>query len=1211
MSASKVLDLAERQGLLDAKAIGELRKQVAESKFVVTPEAVAKILVDKGQLTAFQARRLVASALEEADSTNAPAEPAPAAPPPPAAKPAPKKPVDDDDLFLADAPPPKPAPPPPPAPPAPVSAPPPAASPPAAKPPAAKPPPARPPVDLPPKAAPPKPKRDKSRPPPAAAPAAGLTPLGSAESGGLTPLGADAGLTPLSGSAGLSPLGSTDSLSALAPLGAADTLDPLAQRQPTTGSVPLKKLKKKSGYSLLFILSTALLFVLLVFTPLAIWFMYGNAADLFKRAEEEYASGQLAGAMEKYDKYLQGNPSGPEASTARVRRNMAELRQVSGEGTNPRQGLPKAQTLLPVMEQEEKFDIIRVELRTVLLEMAHTLASQAAETKETAKREELVKLAEEAMTLVNNPAYIPADRKNEIQSQLTVVADRLKLARRSIDQDKELVKALAAINKSVSAGDAMAAYQVRLDLIRAYPAVEANASLSEATKAIGQMEQKQVKAERASLTASTDDPAPVDTRVILATHNGDSSLDGALVILVQGSLFGLDAKNGKVNWRRPVGFETFEHPLSLSREKNADVIAVDSRKHEIFRLSSVTGKLVWKLAVGQPFTGPSLGEDKIYVTTAGGKILEIDAKTGHSEQQAQMPQKPGVSLAVDSASSKLYQPGQHSTLFVLQADDLQCTQTVYLGHKPGGIAVPPVAVLEHLLVVENPADDYALVHMFAPQGAKKELSELPEPIRLKGRVVVPMAVEGKRVVIVTDLGQVTVLQVDPSNKTKPIRQVGGSEAIEKSPVHAFYTVDKGMIFVGGRGLAGYEIQGAQEKLGRKWTVAPDDAFIAPPQVVDGSVIHIRRRQGSLATLVEAANSKTGIATWSLELAAPLAALFPSDPRKQIVAITCRGRVFELSAEAIAAGYSDAPAFVPLAGTESMTLTDGLRMGTDKWACLGMQFSGHYLTYDNAAASNRAKHFEAQIPPRDATAPAVAFRGGAAVPLSTGLVKLLNVDTANDLASPFQPPLQAGQRLNWKQPAVVSADGSVLAVSDGANTIFRLTVKNEPQPHLAALGETVVDHNVVSPLAVAAGTLYAVSRSPSADTLYSFQTPDLQVGPKKALEGRVRFGPASSGEVVFVADDKNLYCCEGAGKIRWSIPLAHGIPSAPPIPYEQDFVVVTQSGSVYRVSQDKGQEAAGIVEVGEPLVSPASLFNGRLLSAGPDGTIHLVPLPKGS
>jgi outer membrane protein assembly factor BamB len=1210
MSASKVLDLAERQGLLDAKAIGELRKQVAESKFVVTPEAVAKILVDKGQLTAFQARRLVASALEEATGGNATAEPAPTAPAPAAEKPASKKPVDDDDLFLADAPPPKPAPPPPPAP---APAPPLAAStppkPPVAKPPAAKPPPARPPVEGPPKAAPPKPKRDKFRQPPAVVPTGELTPLGPTEAGSLTPLGADAGLTPLGGSAGLSPLGAAEPLSTLTPLGAAATLDPLAQPQQKP-SLPIKTTKKKSGYSLLFILSTALLFVLLVFTPLAVWFLYGNAADLFKKAEEEYASGQLAGAMEKYDQYLQGNPTGPEASTARIHRNMAELRQVSDEGKNAANGLPRAKTLLPIMEQEENFDIIRVELRTVLVEMANSLATQAVKMKETAKREELVKLAEEAMTLVNNPAYIPANLKGEVQSQLTVIADRLKAARRSIDQDLELVKALAAIKKAVTAGDAMAAYQVRLDLIRAYPAVEADAGLAEATKEIGQMEQKKVKVERASLTATTEDPAPIDTRVILATHEGDSTLDGALVVLVQGSLFGLDAKNGKINWRRPVGFETLIHPISLSHEKNADVIAVDSRKHEIFRLSSVTGKLVWKLAVGSPFSIPAIGEEKVYVTTTGGKILEIDAKTGNSEQQVQLPQKSGVSVAVDSASNRLYQPGQHSTLFVLQGDDLQCNQTVYLGHKPGGIAVPPVAVLEHLLVVENPADDYSLVHMFAPQGAKRDLAELPEPLRLKGRVVVPMAVEGKRVVIVTDLGQVIVLQVDPSNKAKPIRQVGGSEAIEKQPVHAYYTVDKGMVFVGGRGLAGYEIQAAQQKLGRKWTVDPDDAFIAPTQVVDDAVVHIRRRQGSLATLVEAANPKTGVSFWTLELAAPLAALFPSEARKQIVAITCRGRVFELSGEAIAAGSSDAPTFVPLAGTESMTLTDGIRVGNDKWACLGMQFSGHYLTYDNAAASNRAKHFEASISARDATAPAVAFRAGAVVPLSTGQVKLLNVDTAGDLALPFQPPLQAGQRLNWKQPAVVSADGSVLAVSDGANTIYRLTVKNEPQPHLALLGETVVDHNVASPLAVAGGTLYAVSRSPSVDTLYSFQAPDLQVGPKKALEGRVRFGPVSSGDVVFVADNKNLHCCEDAGKIRWSIPLAHGIPSAPPIPHEQDFVVVTQSGSVYRVSQDKGQET-GLTEVGEPLISPASLFNGRLLTAGPDGTIHLVPLPKGS
>src|SRR5262245_12023001 len=60
--AQRVMDLAEQQGLLDGKAIAELRRQVAESKFVVTPEAIAKVLVDHGHLTPFQARRLVSQA---------------------------------------------------------------------------------------------------------------------------------------------------------------------------------------------------------------------------------------------------------------------------------------------------------------------------------------------------------------------------------------------------------------------------------------------------------------------------------------------------------------------------------------------------------------------------------------------------------------------------------------------------------------------------------------------------------------------------------------------------------------------------------------------------------------------------------------------------------------------------------------------------------------------------------------------------------------------------------------------------------------------------------------------------------------------------------------------------------------------------------------------------------------------------------------------
>ena len=63
--AKQFIDLLESQGLIDKEVIAELRRQLAESKGRVTPEAVAKVLVENGQLTRFQATKLIASLREE------------------------------------------------------------------------------------------------------------------------------------------------------------------------------------------------------------------------------------------------------------------------------------------------------------------------------------------------------------------------------------------------------------------------------------------------------------------------------------------------------------------------------------------------------------------------------------------------------------------------------------------------------------------------------------------------------------------------------------------------------------------------------------------------------------------------------------------------------------------------------------------------------------------------------------------------------------------------------------------------------------------------------------------------------------------------------------------------------------------------------------------------------------------------------------------
>ena len=58
MTAIRFLQLAEEQGLLDEKVVAQLRKQIQESTKPVSPDQVAKLLVDKQRLTSFQAKQV-------------------------------------------------------------------------------------------------------------------------------------------------------------------------------------------------------------------------------------------------------------------------------------------------------------------------------------------------------------------------------------------------------------------------------------------------------------------------------------------------------------------------------------------------------------------------------------------------------------------------------------------------------------------------------------------------------------------------------------------------------------------------------------------------------------------------------------------------------------------------------------------------------------------------------------------------------------------------------------------------------------------------------------------------------------------------------------------------------------------------------------------------------------------------------------------------
>ena len=146
------------------------------------------------------------------------------------------------------------------------------------------------------------------------------------------------------------------------------------------------------------------------------------------------------------------------------------------------------------------------------------------------------------------------------------------------------------------------------------------------------------------------------------------------------------------------------------------------------------------------------------------------------------------------------------------------------------------------------------------------------------------------------------------------------------------------------------------------------------------------------------------------------------------------------------------------------------------------------------------------------------------------------------------------------------------------------------------------------MAASGDTLYAVLRASASDQVVALQVSDLANIGKLPLAGRVRFGPASAGGLVFIADEKNLLALESGNMARWSQPLTHGLPARAPLKVGADLIVVYLDGTVSRVSAESGEELA-TGTIGQFAGSAVAVLGEQIAVAGADGTLHTLPLPK--
>jgi len=1068
-------------------------------------------------------------------------------------------------------------------------------------------------------------------------PAGGLQPIGPA--GGLEPIGPAGGLEPVSAlepiqaGAGLTPVDATGGLEPVQATGLEAIDDTQAAGlQPVGGTLQkgaprVKKPRVRQNVwdsKLLYLGGVGLVAIILL--GITLWYSLtrGTAAEMLQAADEDYRSAAYAQAIAKYEKFLKRFPKDPNVSLARVKISTGRMWQTVEGSSDKTRALETAKRELPLIENEAAFAQMRSELASILPDIADGFATQARNQEDMQRAQELVDLAEEAMQLVNNPSYIPTSQRKSIETKLASIDENIVLANRNINMSKRLAESVKQMREAAESGDTVQAFRIRHVLLNGerdddgkvdvagYPELRTAPELVEATKFITDRERELVKITDQAIAAETGDhPKPSLYPVALASRHTEKDAGNAshvISVLARGAIYGLKASDGELLWRRFVGHETLIPPQPVSLQSGADVIAVDSRRQELLCLESTTGALKWRLPLGEPCFAPVLQGRRALVALQSGKLLDVDLASGQSSRQIVLPMSVSVSPGT-SQVRRLYQVGEHSNLYVLDDQDFQCREVYYLAHKPGTVAVPPVMVLGHLFVAVNTGRDFCELHVLKADENGQSLAPARDPLRLSGRVTTPLLVAGARVLVITDLGAIQILEVNPANEKEPvINAVAPVVASFQTPMDSFPVLDGGRLWVGNDRLTRFEIQTSRNQLASQWIEYQRDVFVAAPQVIGDSVYHLRRRKDSPAYTATASEAATGKTLWEVDLATPAALLNVDKEKSQVAAVTMQAELFEVTPDVFRAGKLDQAAASALGAARTVAFDRPIALSNDRWALAGDQDRGKIVLYKPQATSAAGRLEMRPLKPAaeaGVTASPVFFQDGLLVPLDNGQVALVDPETGQEKMLPLQAPTAGGVKTQWRRPAVT---GDHFVLADKQGKLYRVTVNDTPEPHLETVTQADRGSEIASDLAAAGDTVYAVVREASSDTVISIAAADLAAGNEWPLDGRVVWGPETIGDWVLIATDRGkLLCLEAGQKQRWTIDLKYGSLAGRPLVHEGDLLLASISGTVWRVSGADGKEIAKN-EIGNPLATGPEFFGaqGLLLLGGSDGTMHLIP-----
>ncbi len=678
----------------------------------------------------------------------------------------------------------------------------------------------------------------------------------------------------------------------------------------------------------------------------------------------------------------------------------------------------------------------------------------------------------------------------------------------------------------------------------------------------------------------------------------NAEASGTVVAGVDGALYGLQAADGAVLWRRDLGGAAAVVPVTLP---DGNFVAADARAGGLVCLDATTGKLRWRLPLDDKLTTPVLAGDRLLIGGESGKLFVVNAATGELAGHVDLPQPLRVSPAVNDRGDRIYLVADQSLLITLSAADLACVGVYYLGHSPGAVVSPPIAVLNKLVVAENTGAETSRLHVLSLDDKGAAAKEVAGS-KLAGLVVTPLVEAGRRFAAVTTRDEAVVYQLSGAGDEKSLAVVARRDAQDHEQMARYGLLHEGHLWMAGRQLAKLAIlpTGNQLSVRSLQRDYQGDAFDYPLQLAGQLIIHVRRPAGRAGAIVSATDVSTDQAAWETELAVPLAGAPAVDSaRMRISAATASGAVFLLDRQAMGRGVQDRSARAGTVLDEVTPYTVATDLGDGRLAIA-------------APGGARLLHFRPEDPRPPVKAielagplscPPVRWREGFVAATDVGQIFLFDADSAAKLAV-FQPELKPNQKYHWVRPAVAGEGASsLLLVSDGVEKLYAVAFKTEPAPHLEATATVDVGpSSLVSPLAVAGERVFAGTADGG---LASFELPSLKPVEPVKLGGRVEWGPfATPAGLLMATDASELVLVAPDGAVSWRRKVEHGPLGGDPLVSERDAVVLHIAGGLAHVNLTDGSETS-YTDIGQPAVAGPVALGERLLVAAPDGTLLVV------